>query len=244
MRQARSEKWEALGTLSAGAAHELATPLTSIAIVSNEIQRELASQAVSDTIVQDVELIRSEVGRCRSILDRMSIDAGHIAAETLSEIETATLIDSMLDEFLGDRNRVNVEVADEAKHSVVRIPIQSVAQALRGILQNALDASPDSAVDLTVRTESNRLCIDICDRGVGMNAEVLRRADEPFFSTKEVGQGMGLGRFLARTVVERLGGSFETESAIGVGTRVQVRIPLQPNSEINCERTDRDTVNC
>ena len=76
MLQARSEKWEALGTLSAGAAHELATPLTTIAIVSKEIERELRDQEVSGTIKGEVDVIRKEVDRCRAILDRMSIDAG------------------------------------------------------------------------------------------------------------------------------------------------------------------------
>ena len=97
LRQARSDKWEALGTLSAGAAHELATPLTTIAIVSKEMERELAESPAS--VVTDIQTIRREVDRCRAILDRMSIDAGHATAEAYTVIDAESLLDATLEEM-------------------------------------------------------------------------------------------------------------------------------------------------
>ncbi len=226
MRQARSEKWEALGTLSAGAAHELATPLTTIAIVSKEMERELQGQGVSGQALADVEVIRKEVHRCRAILDRMSIDAGHATAEAMVILNAEELIESAMNELSLPADRVQISIDRQARDCCILVPLQSVSQALRGVLQNALDASPEQPVTLGVTRDRAHLRIAICDRGEGMTAEVLQRADEPFFTTKEAGKGMGLGRFLARAVFERLGGSFETESTPGVGTSVFVRVPL------------------
>ncbi len=229
--QARSEKWEALGTLSAGAAHELATPLTTIAIVSKEMERELRGQGRASDTLGDVEAIRKEVNRCRAILDRMSIDAGHATAEAAVGLSAEELIDAALEELFVPHDRISINIHAEARDRRVVVPLQSVSQAIRGVLQNALDASPDQPIMLEVASERSELQITVRDHGEGMTAEVLQRADEPFFTTKEAGKGMGLGRFLARTVFERLGGSFATESSVGVGTSVIVRIPTEDEAD-------------
>ncbi|MEM8680247.1 MAG: ATP-binding protein [Planctomycetota bacterium] len=224
--QARSDKWEALGTLAAGAAHELATPLTSIAILSKDLERTLADHADGDAIASDIQTIRREVARCRSILDRMSIDAGHATAEPKTTQTAGQLIDAALVEMPDARQRLQVDLDAGTRQLEVDVPVQSVLQALRAVIQNGLDAS-DEGVVVSVHRDGELLCIEVRDRGTGMAADVLARADEPFFTTKEVGKGMGLGRFLARSVFERLGGTFHTESSVGHGTTVAVRIPLR-----------------
>lgn len=227
IRQARSEKWEALGTLAAGAAHELATPLTTIAVVSTELQRDLELQDTPEGLVEDFKTIRAELEKCRGILDQMSTDAGHLT----TELPTIATIDSLLERAVSgpgkSSQRVKVNIANEAKESEISVPIQSFCMALGGIVQNALDASPEKPVEVIVSKEQQELCILVSDQGEGMSKEVLARADDPFFSTKETGRGMGLGRFLARTVFERLGGSLDTVSQLGVGTEVTIRIPLE-----------------
>ena len=75
-----------------------------------------------------------------------------------------------------------------------------------------------------------QLEISVVDRGTGMTEDVLRRADDPFFTTKEAGKGMGLGRFIARAVFERLGGGIATTSKPGKGTSVTIRLPLLESS--------------
>ena len=80
---------------------------------------------------------------------------------------------------------------------------------------------------LSLRLTILELILTIRDRGQGMSAEVLRRLSEPFFTTKEPGEGMGLGVFLARTTIERLGGSLRVESAVAQGTTVHVHLPVQ-----------------
>ncbi|HCK40681.1 MAG: sensor histidine kinase [Planctomycetaceae bacterium] len=233
IRQARSEKWESLGTLAAGAAHELATPLTTIAVISKELERELELANASDTVIGDFRVLREELDRCRGILDRMSTDAGHVTTEIPSTIHVEVLFRQILGGLSGALGQVNLLMADEAKSASVVVPSQSFGMALRGIIQNALDASQEDPVELSVAVTRDHLLIRVCDHGIGMSQDVLERADEPFFSTKEAGRGMGLGRFLARSVIERLGGSFATKSTPNVGTEVTVRIPLEKTKEMS-----------
>ena len=228
MLEARSDKWEALGTLSAGAAHELATPLATIAIVTKELENALSSGEFEngdrDEMRSDVATVRTAVMRCRKILDRMSIDAGHATLERFEVVAAGDLIEQTLEESPDGRSRVQIRMSPNARVQCVEIPPHSVKQALRAVIQNALDASP-TPVDIRLDTEADQLRIEITDRGPGMDIDTLRRADEPFFTTKEAGCGMGLGRFIARTVFERIGGSFATQSVVGEGTIVTVTIP-------------------
>ncbi len=230
-RRVRSEYLEALGTMAAGAAHELATPLSTIAVVAKEMERELQSEPAESQVAEDLRVIRSELDRCRAILDRMSVDAGHAVGEAISESTVQTLLQQVLNE-LPEAARVDVIGLDTVGLQRIRVPLQGLAQALRGVIRNALDASPDErSVRLHAECRAPRLELLVEDFGQGMDPETLRRAGEPFFTTKEAGQGMGLGLFLARSVVERLGGTLQIESVPGTGTRVRISLPATIDRE-------------
>ncbi len=223
-RRARSEKLEALGTLAAGAAHELATPLSTIAVVATEVERELALRDLPPEIAADLGLIRSELARCRKILDRMSLDSGQMIGETSVHTTVGQLLDEVIAE-LANPGRVEVSDTPELRAEQLDVPRTSLSQALRGIVQNGLDAAPASKVAVRLVADPRQVVIAILDQGPGMPPEVLARAGEPFFTTKEPGKGMGLGLFLAGSVVERVGGTIELESQHGAGTEVVVRLP-------------------
>lgn len=222
--RSRSEKLEALGTLAAGAAHELATPLGAIAVAAGELQRELNETAASPEVVDDVRLIREALARCRRILDRMSIDSGQAAGEAPEPITASDLIQEVLEELI-DGPAVRVHLPSEAEQVEVMAPPTALAQAVRAIVQNALDVSP-AGVELSAAVTAQELKLVVVDSGPGMPAVVLARAAEPFFTTKEPGRGMGLGLFLARSVIERIGGRINIASRPGQGTTVSVRLPV------------------
>lgn len=221
--RARAEKLEALGTLAAGAAHELATPLSTIAVVANEVARELDGRDLPEGIASDLALVRSELARCRAILDRMSLDVGQSTGEAPSEITAGELVDRTVEE-LTTPQRVTIAAAQAADDLRLRVPAVALSQALRGLVQNALDASTGPVNIEMAPAGDHRVRLVISDRGPGMPPEVLARAGDPFFTTKQPGQGMGLGLFLARSVVERLGGTLEIESQVGEGTRAVVEL--------------------
>jgi two-component system sensor histidine kinase RegB len=228
-RAARSERLAAVATLAAGAAHELATPLATIAIVAGE----LAEQAGPGTsLAADAALLRDEVARCRAILDQLSYRAG----EPIGEVPAPTRVAALLDDVaarLPAGDRVRVTLRDETA-APIALPRVALAQALVSLVRNALEAQPASAPPVEVVAEESRghLRLAIADHGPGMDATLLARVGEPFFTTKGPGRGLGLGLFLARSVAEQLGGRLELDSQIGRGTRVVLTVPARSGGEV------------
>lgn len=220
---ARSEKLASLATLAAGAAHELATPLSTIAVIATEMERQIAGGG--ESFGDDVRLIRQQVNRCREILADMSADAGESAGEGSSEIA--------LGELLAELRCGDVTLEVDATAGTVQAPPRALLRALRGLVRNAVHANNGTLpVTVHVGRSGNVLSIEIRDHGAGMSAEVLARAGEPFFTTRPPGQGMGLGIFLARALFQRLGGSLHIRSTLGVGTTVEVSLPSVPPATI------------
>lgn len=223
--QERSEKFASLVTLAAGAAHELATPLSTIAVVSKELERMLEVECAG-AAVDDARLIRGEVERCRKILSQMTAAAGESMGEAARPTRLGDLIDSAV-RSSAQPARVDVEgdAAADFDGSLC-LPREAVARAIANAINNALQASPEeSRVTVRVARAAGFVQIAVRDRGSGMSADVRRRVGEPFFTTKPPGQGMGLGIFLARAVLTRLGGAVEFASEQGRGTTVTLLLP-------------------
>jgi len=226
LKRALARRWESLGTLAAGAAHELATPLSTIAVAATELERHVQEPGASVRDAAEFVEIRQALGRCRAILNRMSLDAGRVALEERSTIAIEELARDLAESFPHDAPRLQIRVQSSGE-ATLEGPREGLNQALRSFVQNALDASPEGTpVRVALAAEESEMVIVVADQGVGMSPEVLEHADEPFFTTKQAGEGMGLGRFLARQVVRHLGGRLHTESAPGAGTTVEVRLPL------------------
>jgi two-component system sensor histidine kinase RegB len=232
---ARHERLASLATLAAGAAHQLATPLSTIAVVARELADQLAARAGDDDAVADAQLIRDQVERCRQILLHMATDAGESTGEALADIAVDRLVAGAVD-GLADAARVRLRVASDVDALHLTTPVRSVTQALRAVIKNALEASPPTtAVVVEVRGNAQALEIVVRDDGPGMAADVLRHVGEPFFTTKGPDRGMGLGLFLTRSVLEGLGGDLGLRSAPGIGTEVILTIPrrLAPTAATN-----------
>lgn len=223
-RRERRRHLEALGTLAAGAAHELGTPLSTIAIVAKELERRLAKEGGGEDDLADARLIRDEVARCRRILGRMSTDAGGGMGEEIVPTDLTELSEQVVGEMAA-ASRVKVRVVGEGVR--LELPKEGFATSIRAIAQNAVDASePGGEVRLILQRYGATLTVSVEDDGKGMDAAEVERAMEPFFTTKDVGGGMGLGLYLASSYMESLGGSLEIESEPGKGTRVTATIPL------------------
>lgn len=224
----RSEKLASLATLAAGAAHQLATPLATIAIVARELESRLAGDAAQSEVVDDARLVRDQVERCRSILAQMAADAGQGLGESLVATRPSDLVRAAVD-GLDERNRLHLSLTAAADAVSLLTPLRSVAQAVRGVVKNALEAST-TPVQVKVDAGEDGMCvIQVTDRGVGMSPEVLAHAGEPFFTTKGPDRGMGLGLFLAHEVFERLGGRVVLDSGVaGGGTTVTMFLPVRP----------------
>ncbi|HWF10123.1 MAG TPA: ATP-binding protein [Bryobacteraceae bacterium] len=222
---ARRDRLASLATLSAGAAHELNTPLGTIAVVARELELYATNTARNEAIAEDSRLIRTEVDRCREILWRMSAQGAQPAAQAAEAVAPGELLDDVCRE-IQQPERLRVEVST-GQPMTLTIPRRAVAQALIALTRNALEASgPGAPVRVLGRHTGDRFQFVVADYGNGMSPNTLRRIGEPFFTTKEPGKGMGLGTFLVRTLAEQLGGRLTFESSPLTGTLATFELPL------------------
>lgn len=224
---ARQERLASLATLAAGAAHELSTPLATIAVVMKELEHHMRAGGLNDDAeaAHDIKLVREQVERCRAILERMSSEAGTSVGEVFVAAAVESVVQGALT-GLSPRVAIRTEITSAAGAQRLRLPARAFSQALRGLLKNAQDASADGGeILLRVSSRPETLEFEVRDQGAGIPPAILERIGEPFFTTKPTGRGMGLGVFLARAVVERLGGRVRLDSAVGVGTVAVVQLP-------------------
>lgn len=220
---ARNEKLAALATLAAGAAHELSTPLSTIAVVARELERR---GELPPACREDAQLIRQQVSRCRDILVQMAADAGASHGEAFVPLAPGTLLDGVLEGLKG-RERVRVALQGPSDEPM-SVPARALTHAIRGVVKNALQASPEGApVQVVLLRQEAGWQLRVEDTGAGMAAGVLARVGEPFFTTKPQGEGMGLGLFLARALLDQLGGTLEVRSVPGQGTQVALTWPAR-----------------
>ncbi|MCB9740754.1 MAG: HAMP domain-containing histidine kinase [Deltaproteobacteria bacterium] len=232
----RAERLASLATLAAGAAHEMATPLGTIAVVAAELDAVLAEADVDlDAAREDARLITAEVQRCRDVLDRMAVDAGAARGEA-PVAATAEALVAAVRERLRPGAALRTEVA--AGLPTLQLPLGSVATAVAGLCDNAVRASAEAtepaalgiAATDGVAEGAGGWVITVRDRGPGIEAATLARIGEPFFSTRPHGEGMGLGVFLAREVARRLGGALHLQSEPGAGVAATMTLPGAANA--------------
>jgi two-component system sensor histidine kinase RegB len=221
-RAGRHEHLAALTTLAAGAAHELGTPLSTIALAAKEMEHSVDP---GSPLAEDARLIRQEVDRCRAILDRMRVDVIEDASQRPSFETLAELIEELQNDLHAEEKaRLQVKTEEPGDEVVSRSRV--LRMAIGVLLRNAFDASsPDAPVQLLFERANGSMIFQVLDDGQGMSEDVLRRAGEPFFTTKPPGGGMGLGLFLVRLVAETYGGRFELKSTPGRGTRSVLEVP-------------------
>ena len=229
-RHSHALRLEALTTLAAGAAHELATPLSTIDVIARELDRHLQGFETPASVREDLRLIDQQLEMCKQILRRMRGAAGDSMINQWNHTTVGELIDCAL-EGVRDPDRVDVTDGPESvEQQSLWLPQEAVAQAIRNLIHNGLDAGGSTGrVMIDTKVAGLSLEVRIRDDGRGMSNEELGRAGEPFYTTKDPGRGMGLGLFLTRSVVSRLGGSLKFQSTLGVGTEAIVLLPCPPS---------------
>jgi len=221
---ARAEKLASLATLAAGAAHELNTPLGTIAIVATEL--EVLIEREPAAALAEARVIRREVERCKRVLERLGARAGAASAELSQRAPLGAVLERVRAELGASAGRLEAELDPESEASQIDAPLQSLSVVLANLVSNGLQASPtETRVRLTARAAGDRVRFTVCDRGTGIAPELRARLGEPFFTTKEPGQGLGLGMFLAYRFCGCHGARLEIESEPGQGTRVHLDWP-------------------
>jgi len=222
---ARSARLAAITTLAAGAAHELGSPLGTIAIAAHDARLALGSLPEAAAVVEDLELISLEVERCQEILGLMAARAGDSADDPrpLSVEDLAQGVRA----HLGEERGARVEFRRSPGEPALQLPPAQTTQSLVALVRNGLDASaPGAPVLVDVSQRGADAFISVVDQGSGIAPAVLSRVGEPFFTTKQPGRGLGLGVFLVRAFAESRGGELIIDSTPGVGTCARMRLPM------------------
>lgn len=204
----KNAHFASLATLAAGVAHELGSPLATISLASSELLHDLKSGVVGMDAVADAHLIQQQTQRCRSILDRLS----QRNTDGLGEIARAITVAQLWSELRATlRSALITRVSwhDFTKGASWYLPLGSVTQAVAILLNNAEQADPgDREIRFECRVVDEQLQLAVYDRGAEPAAHVFACAADPFFTTKDPGEGMGLGLFLVKSLALRLGGEF------------------------------------
>jgi two-component system, sensor histidine kinase RegB len=219
------QKLASLTTIVGGAAHELGTPLATIAVVTHELERSIKHRYSDPDLLDDVALLNQETARCKKVLQDLSERTGDLLGEAPQAVTVSDLLQDAIEPL---RLKLPFSVHGKVDSLIPRVPRKSLTLAIRALVKNAFEASQSTGkpVEILATESGQRMILEIQDSGTGMDAETLERVGEPFFSSKQPGHGMGLGVYLSRLTVEQLGGSLTINSQPGRGTKVKLMFPV------------------
>jgi signal transduction histidine kinase len=219
----RAEKLATIGTLAAGVAHEIGTPLGIISGRAEALLAKASDEATKkalSSIIAQVDKVSTTIRQLLDFSRLRPVEAGAVPpAQALSS--AAALLEHR---FKSAKVELSVDAAPTVP-PMLADPGQ-LEQVLVNLLMNACDAcQPGGHVVARAAEGSDGVRVDIVDDGVGIPAENLGAVLDPFFTTKKRGQGTGLGLTIAADIVKNHGGSLELESTVGVGTTVHIVLP-------------------
>lgn len=216
----RDEQLVVLGTLAASTAHELGTPLGTMALLSEEL-----SETIEDPqALQLIQTLKIQIGRCKDALATLSASAGGIHLTDGKILPVNNFLQGLLAEWQQTRPGVQLQTEWQGTEPAPGILAdRSLTQALCNILDNAADASPDN-IQWLAHWDSDWLDMEINDRGKGLSDEAEQFIGNRPYSDK--GEGMGLGLFLAHSIVGRFAGEVRLLRREGGGVSTRIRLPL------------------
>ena len=222
-RHAEEEHIVRMGLLASGAAHELGTPLATLAVILGDWRR-LPEFKKNTALQEEIEEMQTQLQRCKSIVSGILMSAGEARGESSAKTSIAAFFNDLVAEWRAGRQTKTFEFENYAQDEVTVVFDSTVKQTIFNLLDNALEASPDW-LRMEVILESGILNISVSDHGLGFPAEMLVEFGKPYQSSKGRAGG-GLGLFLAVNVSRRLGGTVKAYNRVGGGALVQLSLPL------------------
>jgi two-component system sensor histidine kinase RegB len=233
---AREQKLHALDTLAAAAAHELGTPLATIALVTKELERDLPA---GSPLAEDIGLLQSQAQRCREILQKLTRQPSE--QDPLHASVTVTqLLEEAAEPYRSSSAKIRIEARPTPSGIESGIPEPvgerrpGIVYGLGNLIENAVDFAKET-VDIAARWDERELTIAIADDGPGFPPDIMDTLGEPYVTTRPSGvplsdgeaeaSGLGLGFFIAKTLLERFGATLSLENreppAQGAVVRIQ-----------------------
>lgn len=220
---AEAEHIVRMGLLASGAAHELGTPLSTMAVILGDWKR-MAPQAADPVFQEDIAEMETQVRRCKTIVSGILRSAGETRGEASSQTTVCEFLDTVVEEWRATRS-INTMVYDNhIRNDAPMVADTTLEQMVFNVLDNAREASPHW-VGLIADSDGGVLRIVVTDQGPGFAPHVLAQLGKPYHSTK--GQpGGGLGLFLSMNVARTLGGSVTARNRPEGGAEVTISISM------------------
>ena len=235
---AQSQKMQAVGQLAGGIAHDFNNVLTAIIGFSDLL---LANHRPTDPAFQDIMNIKQNANRAAGLVRQLLAFSRQqtLRPQVLQLGDVLSELSILLDRLLGENVELSLDTAGDLWP--VKADLHQFEQVIVNLAVNARDAMPDGG-KLSIRTanlaeaESREVggshmpageyvMIEVCDTGTGMTEEVKQKIFEPFFSTKEIGRGTGLGLSTVYGIIKQTGGYVYVDSELGEGTAMRVILP-------------------
>lgn len=214
------ERFLSVAALATGFAHELSTPLGTIALAADEMQ--------ASPTAESAKLIAQEAARCQAVLIRLR-EVGQSSSGQASVPGLATDVVSAALAELPAAQRSRIQLHSIAGMQRVQVACAGLREALLVLLRNALLSSgDDQLVECLVHSDGGHVSFTVRDHGPGFSAEMLQHWGEPFRSTRDHGAGMGLGLFFVRRLAASMQGSVEVRNDRAGGAHVTLTLPVYP----------------
>lgn len=230
-RLVQTERLASMGQISAGVAHEINNPLSTILLFVHTLLRRHREE---DADTEDLEMILSEATRCRNIM-RGLLDFARQSRVVKAPTDMRTLVEEVVSNMslrvLDSNIRVRCDLQEDIPMAFV--DGDQVRQMLVNLVQNGMDAvdGNDGEIVMSLRVvDGGTLEIAVSDSGCGMPQEVMSQIFTPFYTTKQLGKGTGMGLSIVYGVVKMHSGEIAVNSEVGKGTTFTVRIPLEDRS--------------
>ncbi len=222
----QARKIAALGTFTAGIAHELNNPINNISLTAETMQ-ELYEEQLDEDGREMIQDIIAQADRAGEIVKNL-LDFSRTEHPVLKHLQVRKVIASttnlLKNQFMVSGVRLEVDIPGDIPP--LRGDLRNLQQVFMNLLLNAMHAMPGGgAIAIRAREAEGMVRIDVEDQGTGIDPEVIQNIFEPFFTTKEVGKGTGLGLSVTYSIVQRHGGRMEVKSEPGKGSVFSVYIP-------------------
>jgi len=224
------EKMASIGRLSAGIAHEINNPLTTVLTTAMLLQEDLDP---SNPLFLELKTISDETLRCRKIVKGL-LDFARQSKPEKKQNDINTIVAESLMLTKKQAAFADVTLAQALTPDIPRIHVDKgqIQQAVINLIINAVEASQpgDRVMVTTGLTQSNRnVKIEVSDKGHGIDEETIARIFDPFFTLKEAGNGLGLS--ITHGIIEQHGGTIDVNSNPNEGTRFTIRLPLDKGAQ-------------
>ncbi|MEI7795840.1 MAG: ATP-binding protein [Methylococcaceae bacterium] len=227
----RDERVVALGTLAASAAHDMGTPLGTMAIIVHELTQDDSYRNHPD-LYEKMDIIQNQIHRCKEALSVMSASAGEMRAESGNVMILSDYLDEVITQWRTHKvsTKLNLFIDSEVYLEAKIIAERTLTHSLINILNNAAEATqPKLGIEFHATWNRQSATFKICDFGAGFSDDIIEFAgQQPVVSRK---QGLGVGLFLSYSTLQRLGGKIDFTNNPEGGAQVTITLPLLTTNE-------------